>query len=214
MGRIVSSVPMWYDVFSLFYDGALEKLYRAPRAEAVAALRLPPGSLVIDVACGTGQNFPPLKAHLGDGAIVGVDLSKGMLRRAERRAQKAGWTNVHLVQSSIHEFGASHLETHGNRATADGVLCALALTVIPDWETAFQRCFDLLRSGGRFAIFDVFAEKRTFQTWSTELVSGGDTSRQVWKPLQAAVNDFEMTYLPGSPRVFGGRLYVATGTKR
>ena len=204
---------MWYDIFSLFYDGALEKLYRAPRAEAVAALRAPPGSLVIDVACGTGQNFPPLKTHIGDGAIVGVDRSKGMLRRARRRVQKAEWNDVYLVQSDVHEFGARHLEEHCGRATADGVLCALSLTVIPDWEAAFGLCFDLLRSGGRFAIFDVFAEKRTFQTWSTELVSGGDTSRPVWKPLEAAVQDFEMTYLPGSPRVFGGRLFVATGTK-
>ncbi len=204
---------MWYDVFSLFYDGALEKLYRASRAEAVAALRATPGSLVVDMACGTGQNFPPLKEHIGDGAIVGIDRSKGMLQRARRRTQKAGWPNVFLVQSDIHEFGARQLEEHCGRATADSVICALGLTVIPDWEAAFRHGFDLLRSGGRFAIFDVFAEKRTFQTWSTELISGGDTSRQVWKPLEAAAQDFEMTYLPGSPSVFGGRLFVATGTK-
>ena len=204
---------MWYDVFSLFYDRSLEKLYREPRALAVEALRASSGSLVVDVACGTGQNFPPLKTHIGDGAIVGIDSSKGMLRHARRRAEKAGWTNVHLVQADIHDFGPSRLEQHAGRPDADGVLCALALTVIPDWEAAFARCFDLLRPEGRFAIFDVIAEKRTFQTWSVELVSGGDTSRRVWEPLEAATRDFEMTYLPGSPRIFGGRLYVATGTK-
>lgn len=204
---------MWYDVFSLFYDGALERLYREARAAAVDALQVTPGSVVVDVACGTGQNFVPLKPALGDGAIVGVDRSKGMLKRARRRVEKAGWTNVHLVETDIHDFDANHLEGRCGRSSADFVLCALALTVIPDWEAAFHRTFDLLRRGGRYAIFDAYAEKRIFQTWSTELVSGGDMSRQVWRPLETATEDFEMTYLPGSPRVFGGRLFVATGTK-
>ena len=204
---------MWYDAFSLFYDRSLEKLYRASRAQAVAALRAPPGSLVLDVACGTGQNFPPLKDHIGDGTIVGIDLSKGMLRHARRRAEKAGWANVHLIHSDVHAFDAHRLEEQCGRTDADAVLCALGLSVIPDWEAAFRHCFGLLRSGGRFAIFDVFAEKRTLQTWSVELVSGGATSRQVWQPLEAMTPDFERTFLPGSPRIFGGRLYVATGTK-
>lgn len=204
---------MWYDLFSLFYDSTLEKLYRAPRALAVDALRPTPGSTVIDVACGTGQNFVPLKAHIGDGTLVGIDQSKGMLRRARKRADNAGWSNVHLVESDIHAFGPGHLDEHTGRAAADFVICALGLTVIPNWETAFRHCFDLLRDGGRFAIFDVFAEKRNLQTWSVELISGGDTSRRVWKPLEEAAQDFEMTYLPGSPYVFGGQLYAATGTK-
>ncbi len=204
---------MWYDVFSLFYDGALEPLYREARAEAVAALQVTPGSLVVDVACGTGQNFVCLQEYIADGAIVGVDRSKGMVQRARRRAEREGWTNVHLVQSDVLDFGARHLEDRCGRSSADFVLCALGLTVIQDWETAFRRSFDLLHERGRYAIFDVFAEKRIFQTWSTELVAGGDMSRQVWQPLEAATQDFEMTYLPGSPRVFGGRLFVATGTK-
>jgi ubiquinone/menaquinone biosynthesis C-methylase UbiE len=204
---------MWYDVFSLFYDRSLEALYRKPRAAAVAALGAPPKSTILDVACGTGQNFAPLQEHIGDGTIIGVDPSRGMLKQARRRTRRAGWTNVHLAEADIHTFDARQLEALCGHAAADGILCALGFTVIPDWEAAFRHCFALLRSGGRFAIFDVHAERRTLQTWSVELLSGADTARRVWQPLEAMTPDFELTDLPGSPYLFGGRLFVATGTK-
>ncbi len=204
---------MWYDVFSLFYDRALEKRYRSARAEAVAALRASPGSLVLDVACGTGQNFDPLQQSLAGGTIIGVDRSSGMLKRARRRVARARWTNVHLVQSDIQDFGASQLERYAGRSSVDGVLCTLGLTVIDDWEAAFRRSYDLLRPGGRIVLFDAFAEEWVLQTWGAALVARADLSRPFWRPLEEVAADYSRVRLPGSPRVFGGRLYLASGTK-
>ena len=101
---------MWYDFFSLFYDRALEKLYRSSRAEAVAALQATPGSVVLDLACGTGQNFPLLELTVDDGLIIGVDNSVGMLNRARARIADEGWTNVRLVESNVLDFTADELE--------------------------------------------------------------------------------------------------------
>lgn len=202
---------MWYDLFSLFYDRALEDLYRPFRPAAVAALRLAPGDLAVDLPCGTGQSLDDLAGAVGPaGRVVGVDASAGMLRRARRRVRRNGWAHVDLHQRLAAEVGPDVL---GGRP-ADGVLCALGLTAFPDWEAAFDRAFGLLRPGGRFVLLDVVARERTRQTASVELVARADLSREVWRPLEAACEDFERSVLPADPAVFGGELYLASGTKK
>lgn len=204
----------WYDVFARFYDRSLEALYRAARQETVAALAPERGGLVLDLACGTGQNLDLLVAAVGpEGRVVGVDLSEGMLRQARRRVARAGWTNVTLVRSDVHAFDADTLERASGRRTADAVLCTLGFTAFPDPEAAFRRSFALLRPGGRYAIMDVHADRRTPQTRMVEWIAQADLSREVWRPLATAVEDFEQRDLPGDPARLGGRLYVAAGTK-
>jgi ubiquinone/menaquinone biosynthesis C-methylase UbiE len=204
---------MWYDFFSIFYDHSLEELYRNSREKAVASLLVIPGSFVLDMACGTGQNFPFLQKHISGGLIVGVDQSSGMLQRARKRVQSSGWTNVHLIQSDIHEFEESQLVQCCGRSTVDFVICTLGMTVIADWEDAFRRGFDLLRSGGRIVLFDAYAEERVMQTWSAKLIARADLSRRFWEPLQDVATDFRLINVPGSPHDFGGRLFIASGAK-
>ena len=204
---------MWYDFFSLFYDRSLERLYRRSRSEAIAELGAMPGCCVLDVACGTGQNFPFLLQDVADGTIVGVDASTGMLRRAQKRIEENGWSNVHLVCGDIHHFTESRLFEIVKRRNVDYVICSLGMTVIPEWEAALRHCYSLLATGGRIALFDVYASKRTFHTRFGEIVARSDVSRQFWYPLEEWTSDFSLIQLEGSPKTFGGNLFVASGTK-
>lgn len=204
----------WYDIFSSGYDRSLEALYRPHRLRAMLALGVAPGSTVLDLACGTGQNFDLLMGALGtQGRLIGVDASKGMLDQARKRVAAAGWTNVSLVHED-----ARHLEPkrHDDGSLApfvDFAICTLGFSVIPDWETAFQRSFDLLRPGGRYVILDVFAEKRTLQTRLVEFTARARLTRKTWLPLQLACPAFKLDYLDASAATFGGKLFVACGTK-
>ena len=201
---------MWYDLFSLFYDRALEDLYAPFRPAAVEALRLTEGARVLDLPCGTGQSFDLLVPAVGPtGAVLGVDASRGMLRRAQRRVDRAGRGTVSLVHATAAEAGPARLGVEG----VDGVLCALGLTALPDWEAAFERLFEMLRPGGRFVLFDVHAAERTKETRLVELVARADLSREAWRPLEARCADFHREVLPADPAQFGGDLYVASGTK-
>jgi S-adenosylmethionine-diacylgycerolhomoserine-N-methlytransferase len=93
---------MWYDLFSIFYDRALEDLYAPFRPAAVEALRLEPGATVLDVPCGTGQSLSLLAQAVGPaGTVLGVDRSGGMLQKARRRANRAGWNNVVLEWAPV-----------------------------------------------------------------------------------------------------------------
>lgn len=205
---------MWYDLFSLVYDRALEDLYAPFRPAAIEALRLTGGETVLDLPCGTGQSFDGLAEAVGrSGAVLGVDASSGMLRKARRRADRNGWTNVQTQQVDASSVDAAWVQQELARSDVDGVLCALGMTALPKWEATFERLFDLLRSGGRFVLFDVYAEVRTRETKSVELVARADLSREVWRPLEARCADFERIVLPADVKTFGGELYVAAGTK-
>src|SRR5215472_2626134 len=78
---------------------------RAQRLRAVQALGLRPGDRVIDIACGTGLNFPLIEQAIGpDGRIVGVDLTDAMLAQAQDRMETNGWSNISLVQADAADF--------------------------------------------------------------------------------------------------------------
>ena len=75
---------------------------RALRLRAVRALGLRAGDRVVDIACGTGLNFPLVEEAIGPGGrIVGVDLTDAMLARAQARVEANGWNNVSLVHQLV-----------------------------------------------------------------------------------------------------------------
>src|SRR5436305_9439187 len=83
-----------YDVTSRLYP-VPGYPQRAQRLRAVQALGLRAGDSVIDIACGTGLNFPLIEEAIGPGGrIVGVDLTDAMLAIAQDRIEANGWSNV------------------------------------------------------------------------------------------------------------------------
>ena len=94
---------------------------------------------MLDVACGTGLNFPLLRGNIGpDGLLVGLDFSSGMLAKARRKVERAGWQNVQLIQADARTVSAEFLSKHDVPAV-DRVLCTLGLSVVPDWERDVSR---------------------------------------------------------------------------
>ena len=195
----------WYDVFAHTYDAQLEALYRPYRPAAFDALRLAPGQIVLDLACGTGQNFDGLAERLGPaGRVVGLDASEGMLKKARARADRLG-----LEAALVHADA-----TAAAYPPVDAVLATLAFTALPDPDAAFAHALDALRPGGRFVLLDVHAERRRFQTWLVEKIARADLNRRPWTLLEAALDDVSRTDLNAPAKTFGGTLYVAAGTKR
>ena len=79
-----------YDITSRFYP-VPGYPQRAQRLRAVQALGLRRGDSVVDVACGTGLNFPLIEEAVGpEGRIVGVDLTDAMLAQAQHRIETNG----------------------------------------------------------------------------------------------------------------------------
>lgn len=205
----------WYDVFASFYDQSVEQVYRPYRERAIAALGLAPGANVLDLACGTGPNFEHLVAAVGEeGSVVGVDLSQGMLRRAQARAAKAGWSQVHTLERDACHLTQADLDAAAGAAfRLDAVMISLGLSVIPDWQGVARNLYGLLEPGGVFGVFDVHSERRVPTTFFVELVARADTGRRAWPFFEALGADVEWQYEPGSPHVHGGKPYLAVARK-
>ena len=108
------------------------------RKRTVASLRLSPGSLVLDIACGTGDLCRELAKH---GHIpIGVDMSMGMLLAAR--------TDSPLVQADA----LRHPVADGS---IDGITCGFALRNVVDLATMFSEMARVLRPGGRIGLLEV-----------------------------------------------------------
>ena len=136
-----------YDVTSRLYP-APGYPQRTQRLRAVQALGLRPGDSVIDIACGTGLNFPLLEKAVGpEGRIVGVDLTDAMLARAQRRIETNGWRNISLVQADAAEFGFP--------AKVDAILSTYALSQVPECAQVIANGAAALSGGGRWVVLDL-----------------------------------------------------------
>jgi demethylmenaquinone methyltransferase / 2-methoxy-6-polyprenyl-1,4-benzoquinol methylase len=108
------------------------------RRRAVRELRLPGRSLVLDLACGTGDLCRELE---GAGyRAVGMDFSHGMLLAARTRAP--------LVETDI-------LRLPLRDSAADGVTCGFAMRNVVSLAGLFAELARTVRPGGRVALLDV-----------------------------------------------------------
>jgi demethylmenaquinone methyltransferase/2-methoxy-6-polyprenyl-1,4-benzoquinol methylase len=149
-----------YDVTSRLYP-APGYPQRGQRLRAVQALGLRSGDTVIDLACGTGLNFPLLQQAVGpDGRIVGVDLTDAMLARAADRVKANGWANVSLVQADAASFGFP--------AEVDAILSTYALTQVPECADVIAHGAAALSAGGRWAVLDLKVPSST-PAWLAQL---------------------------------------------
>lgn len=100
---------------------------------------LPIGTAV-DVACGTGRHTEYLveRGH----RVIAVDASSEMLDHARARAPMAEFHEADLHALPLRD---SH---------ADVVICALALTHVPDLTAAMRELTRVLRPGGHLVISD------------------------------------------------------------
>ncbi len=159
------------------------------RQRTVAALRLQPGQAVLDVACGTGRNFPWIQAKIGPGGhLVGLDYTGPMLARAQERVECSGWKNVVLIQA---DAGRMDL-----KQKFDAILCTLAFGVIPDERGALERMLAHLKPGGHLAIGDARVSSRWYGrllNWIPYGLGYGAAevmTRQPWVALRQVLADF------------------------
>jgi ubiquinone/menaquinone biosynthesis C-methylase UbiE len=145
----------WYRLIAAIYDPICRPLFAGPRRAAITALQVLPGQTVVDLCCGTGLNLPQLSRAVGSqGRVIGVDFSSHMLRRAQRRIERHGLSNVHLIQGDAATFVPDAELLTGDRAEVNGVICTFGLAVAPNWQQIRAQAWDILCPGGRFCVAD------------------------------------------------------------
>lgn len=108
------------------------------RNRTIRELNLPAGSIVGDLACGTGDFCRSLEARGLN--PIGLDLAFGMLAHAR--------TTAPLVQCDA-------LQLPVPDAALDGVTCGFALRNFVELEPVWSELSRAVRPGGRIALLDV-----------------------------------------------------------
>jgi len=177
------------------------------RKRAARRLALKPGDRVLEIGCGTGRNFPYLREAVGPGGqIYGVDLSAGMLAKAQELCEQQRWTNVEVVQDDAAEYVAPE--------PLDGVLFGLSYNTMPHHLTVLRHALQQLRPGGRIVIMDGklppgFGGQLLlpFSLWLMKYTMLGNPLIKPWRDLAAVVDGF------GMEEFLFGSWYVCWGTK-
>jgi ubiquinone/menaquinone biosynthesis C-methylase UbiE len=200
-----------YDFLAPAYDPFLKPFYAPFRRRALELLDIKPGSNVLDLACGTGQNFPYLSSAIGqNGRLVGVDISKGMLQKSRRATDVIDPT---LIQIDATQLSPSLLREKTGLSQVDAVICTYGFSAIRNWEEAFHRSYALLKPGGIYLIHDIHAEESNAHVLAFELVTRTHLSRKSWGLLEKLCSDFHFEYIDPSSHIFAGRLFVVRGIK-
>ncbi|MGH9086935.1 MAG: ubiquinone/menaquinone biosynthesis methyltransferase [Acidimicrobiales bacterium] len=202
-----------YDLLNRLITFGLDQRWR--RA-TVRALGLPPGSRVLDLACGTGDLT--LIAGGQSFGVVGTDLSAGML--AARRHDGPA------VQCDAAALGLA-------TGAFDGVVSGYALRNFTDLRACLQEAARVLRPGGRIAVLEVARPRNRwwragFHLWfdrMVPLIGGLLSDREAYRYLPRST-----AYLPDDPALralfrdagfstvgrrllYGGLSQLLTGTR-
>jgi ubiquinone/menaquinone biosynthesis C-methylase UbiE len=199
-----------YDITSRLYP-APGYPQRAQRLRAVQALGLGPGDSAVDIACGTGLNFPLIEEAIGpDGRIVGVDLTDAMLAQAEDRIERNGWSNISLVQADAADFDFP--------TGINAILSTYALSQMPECAEVIAHGAAALSGGGSWVVLDLKVPANT-PRWlahvGTAVVRPFASIdewilRRPWEAIRAAMQE-EMTVLSWT-ELFFGTAFLAAGS--
>jgi S-adenosylmethionine-diacylgycerolhomoserine-N-methlytransferase len=135
------------------YDDFRKRLLHG-RKEMIQSLDVPEGARALDMGGGTGSNLE----YFGDrlhrfGAITIVDLAPSLLRVAEERVARHGWTNVRTVVADA----TAYVPEGG---PVDLVTFSYSLTMIPDWFRAIDHAHAVLKPGGLVGVADFYVSRK------------------------------------------------------
>jgi ubiquinone/menaquinone biosynthesis C-methylase UbiE len=177
------------------------------RAKGVQALKLRHGDCLVDVGCGPGINFRALRGAVGPtGQILGVDISRRMLGKAEKQCRANRWHNVELHECDAADFLAP--------MPLDAVLFSLSYNTMPNHREVLRNVWRQLRPGGIIVIVDarlppgIFGRLiLPFAIWLMKHTMLGNPLIRPWDELAELTTAIQTT----SHRL--GSYYISCGVK-
>lgn len=149
------SVPaesIFFDLWSASYDrpGLQQTTYRPIHDAVLTRLEGLQPEAVLDLGCGTGQLTQRLGEQFPEAAVVGADLSDGMLERAAERAD-ADETGADLGGFVRADAQRLPLAT----GSFDVITCTESFHWYDDQQAAVAELSRILRPGGRLVIASI-----------------------------------------------------------
>jgi len=135
-----------YDFYSPIYDFIFKKIFEPGRIAAVRTVGSPIMGRVLEVGIGTGLNLPLYPRAIN---LVGIDLSEGMLKKAQEKVDSLRMENVILkvMDASALDFGDGEF---------DATLATYVISAVPDPVAALREMRRVTKPGGAIVILNHF----------------------------------------------------------
>ncbi len=133
----------------------------------VALAGLKEGETVLDLGSGAGIDVFLASKRIGaSGKVIGVDMTKDMIKKADSLAKERGYKNVEFRLGEIEDLPVED-------CSIDVVISNCVINLCPDKKRAFSEIFRVLRNGGRLMISDLVTSgelprevKSSFDAWA------------------------------------------------
>lgn len=169
------------------------------------------GETCVDLGSGRGTDVLRLADLVGEeGFVYGIDISDGMLRKANNTAERLGVNNVKFIQSTLEK-----IELENN--IADLVISNCTINHSEDKEAVWNEIYRILKKGGRFVISDIYSTETVPDEYSNDPVAvsecwAGAVTRDSYL-LQLEKAGFEkITIVEESEPYTKGQIKVASWT--
>ncbi len=144
------------------------------------------GEICVDLGSGRGTDVLRLAELAGEnGFAYGIDISEGMLKKAQSNAEKLGVTNVKFIETELDKT------TLGDNS-ADLVISNCTINHATDKQAVWNEVHRILKKGGRFVVSDIYSvteiadEFRNDPVAVAECWAGSVTREQYMLQLETA----------------------------
>jgi phosphatidylethanolamine/phosphatidyl-N-methylethanolamine N-methyltransferase len=145
-GRQAAHDSKLYSDLSPLYDPIFRWIFYPRIARVINSLAMPPGARVLELGVGTGLALPAYPRHCD---VVGIDLARDMLERAQEKVSRNRLTNVSLMQMNA-------LDLAFDDQTFDYVTAFHVVSVVPDPAAMIRAAQRVCRPDGTIVIINHF----------------------------------------------------------
>jgi demethylmenaquinone methyltransferase/2-methoxy-6-polyprenyl-1,4-benzoquinol methylase len=144
VNQMFARIAPCYDLVTRLLSFGADKRWKR---RLVQLAEVEPCHHVLDLACGTGDITFQLARRIVSGEVVGVDITPGMLKIAEKKRQVLGTSKIRFELDDI-----ICLDYPDNQF--DRVTVGYGVRNVPDISRLLNEVFRLLKTGGKFLSLD------------------------------------------------------------
>jgi ubiquinone/menaquinone biosynthesis C-methylase UbiE len=169
------------------------------------------GETCIDLGSGRGTDVIRLAETVGEtGFVYGVDISDGMIGKAESTAARLGIKNVRFLKSALEEIDLAG-------GIADLVISNCTINHSDDKQAVWNEVFRLLKSGGRFVVSDIYSSEPVPEEYRNDPVAvsecwAGSVTKEVYLRQLENAGFSSLEVLEESAPYSKGKIMVSSWT--